>query len=337
MKPIVACLICILALALSSTVNAHENETSALRAMENRLIALFYKQDYQAIETMAQKLRETKSRTSSGLWQLSAFYHGLNFVLTGQPNDRAFWWEANKALKNWIAAFPESPTPHLAYAGMLLNHALSYRGGGLASTVKRENVKPFRQLTEQARDYLEKSKYIANKDPQWYVLMAKVAVFQGWPEKPFSLLLAEAFEKEPLYHPTYFWAVRYYSPRWHGSVAAIETFARKALKQTRSREGHAMYARVYWFASQTEFNETLFRESQVNWEKMKKGIDDILKKYPDNWNMNYLAKFACLARDKAKAAELIDRIEHPLHRRVWDSSSHLNRCRKWAKTDGPRG
>lgn len=337
MKSITSCLICILTLFLSSTVNAHKIEPTTIRTMENRVIELFHKEDYQALETMAQEFRETKSRTPSGLWQLSTFYYGLSFVLTARSNNKPFWWKTDKELKNWIAAFPESPTPHLAYATMLLNHAYSYRGGGLASSVKHENWKPFKRLTEQARDYLEKAKPIASSDPQWYALMARAAVFQGWSENPFASLLTEAFEREPLYYLTYYWAVLYYSPRWYGSVAEIETFARKALKQTRFQEGHAMYARVYWFASQTEFNETLFTESQVNWEKMKKGIDDILKNYPDNWNINNLAKFACLARDKEKAGELINRIEHPLHRDVWDSSSFFHRCMKWANTGSPRG
>ena len=243
-----------------------------------------------------------------------------------------FWFETDKTLKQWIADFPESPTPHLAYATMLLKHGTAYRGNGFAKTVKPENWKPFQKLIEQARRYLEKAKNIASRDPQWYTLMAEVAVYQGWPEKQFAFLLAEAFEKQPLYYDTYFWAVRYYSPRWYGSVAAIETFARNALKRTRAQEGYAMYTRIYWAASQVEFNETLFRESQVNWQKMKRGIDDILNKYPDNWNLNNLAKFACLAKDKEEAATLLGRIEHPLHRLVWDSPSFFYRCRNWAKT-----
>lgn len=41
---------------------------------------------------------------------------------------------------------------------------------------------------------------------------------------------------------------------------------------------------------------------------METGFDDVVRAYPDYWNLNNYAKFACLADDKPKTKELTTRI-----------------------------
>ena len=226
--------------------------------------------------------------------------------------------------------YPNSATAHLAYARMLLSHGWSFRGSGYANTVEPQNWKPFHDYVQQARVYLEKYKGVASSDPKWYELMAIIAYAQGWPEPDFSRLISEGLQREPLFYQTYFAAIDYYAPKWGGSSEAIERFAREALEKTRSAEGFAMYARIYWYASQTQFYDGLFSESLVDWTTMKKGIDDVLKKYPDSWNTNNFAKFACLSKDKAKTADLIARIEGPPLVAVWKTPSFFQQCKVWA-------
>jgi hypothetical protein len=63
---------------------------------------------------------------------------------------------------------------------------------------------------------------------------------------------------------------------------------------------------------------------------MKKGIDDVLKRYPDQWNINNFALFACLAKDKKMAKELLDLIKEPPMLQVWKSESKYLRYKSWA-------
>jgi hypothetical protein len=59
---------------------------------------------------------------------------------------------------------------------------------------------------------------------------------------------------------------------------------------------------------------------------MKKGIDDVLARYPDAWNLNNFARFACLRGDKEKTAELIRRIGPEPMMQVWQARRNYERC-----------
>ena len=146
----------------------------------------------------------------------------------------------------------------------------------------------------------------------------------------FERIIDEGLKKEPLYYQLYFTALEYFAPKWYGSERDIEEFANSAVARTKEQEGLGMYARIYWAASQTQYGEKLFTGSNVVWEKMKRGIDDVLKRYPDQWNINNFALFACLANDRQKAGELFKLIKEPPILDVWKSESNYSRYKLWA-------
>jgi hypothetical protein len=160
--------------------------------------------------------------------------------------------------------------------------------------------------------------------------MLLVAKDQSWSGTEFDSLLTEALQREPYYYQTYFVAIEYLLPKWHGSIGQIERFADNAVERTRQNEALSMYARIYWFASQTQFGKQLFKDSLAAWPKMKAGFDDIIARYPDPWNINNYAWFACLAGDRATTEALVRRVgAAPLHA-VWKPIDLFDRCRRWA-------
>jgi len=328
-------LVAVVAFGLLLSDNAFSDELSERAAIADEVVTLFGGEQFSRLEALGAEYRTSKSRTSSGLWQLTLFYSGVSAAFDAKRKEREFWRKAERSAKKWVADFPNSAAAHLAYATMLINHGWSIRGSGYANTVEPLNWKPFHDYVEQARVHLEKYKNVASSDPYWYELVAVIARVQNWPEAEFSKLMSEGLQREPLFYQTYFAAIDYYTPKWGGSAVAIEKFARDALRRTESTEGFGMYARVYWYASQVQFGERLFSESLVNWPAMKIGIDDVLKKYPDNWNINNFAKFACLSRDKAKTAELIARMEGAPIMEVWRTPSIFKRCKALAANSKP--
>ena len=310
--------------------NAFSNELAERAAIRGGVVTLFGGERFSELEALSARYRASKSRTSSGIWHLTLFYIGVGLAFDAKHEEQELWLKAERSAKKWVADYPDSATAHLAYATMLINHGWSFRGQGYANTVEPQNWKPFHDYLQQARVYLEKHKNVASSDPHWYELMAVIARAQGWPESEFSKVISEGLKREPLFYQIYFAAIDYYAPKWGGNAAAIEKFARKALKKTRAAEGFGMYARIYWYASQTQYDSRLFSQSLVDWPTMKKGIDDVLKKYPDSWNINNFAKFACLSKDKEKTAELIARIGKYPSPAVWRSGSLYQRCRDWA-------
>lgn len=295
----------------------------------NDVVAMIMSEEFTALEALGANYRTTKSRTSSGLWQLTLFYSGVSSAYTDSAYTPGYWMRADFAATKWITHFPRSATARLAYATMLLNHAWSFRGIGPARDVKPENWELFGDRMQKARAYLDQYKYIAASDPHWYELMASVARAQRWPESIFAKMIAEGLDREPLFYQTYFAAMDYYAAKWRDDPAALERFAQMAVERTKSVEGFAMYARIYWYAAQTQFGNRVFVDTQVNWATMKKGINDVLKRFPDVWNIQNFALFACMANDKAKTAELMTRVgERPIME-IWGSPAIFRRCKDW--------
>ena len=71
---------------------------------------------------------------------------------------------------------------------------------------------------------------------------------------------------------------------------------------------------------------------------MKTGINDVLKLYPDQWNINNFAFFACMAQDRPMTKALIDKIQTPI-KAAWQYEDsvypdYFAHCTDWAhRTD----
>lgn len=300
-------------------------------AVQQSVFAAVRNRDFKLLDAMSVDYRTTQSRSASGLWKLTLFNSGLSYLFDTRRREDSFWVASQKVAEEWVRSHPQSPAAHLAYAQMLLNRGWSYRGNGRVNTVKPEDWPSFFEYTQRARQYLEENKQIAHQDPRWYEMMAIIAYRQGWTPADFEQLIDEGLSLYPSFYQIYFAAIDFYSPKWGGNTAFIEKFARDAQKRTSQFEGNGMYARIYWYASQTQYGDDLFSASLVHWGLMKKGIDDVLAKYPDGWNINNFARFACLAGDKAKTAELMRRADFSPLPAAWGGMETYQQCREWSR------
>jgi hypothetical protein len=306
---------------------AYSGELEIRKEIQQDAKNLLLKKEYSMLNKKGSNYLKDQSRTSSGLWKLTIFYSALNTLMNnsiGYSKDATLFktW----ALE-WIAADQDASFPHIYYANILISEAWSIRGGGWASEVKKESWKPFHEKLEEARLYLVEHERFKEVDPQWYETMLTLANAQSWDHLKFYQLLNEALEKYPQFYELYFRGINYLQPRWHGSVDEIEKFVTAMTRKTEKHEGNGMYARIYWYASQTEFGFDLFTKSDVRWNQMKLGIDDVLKKYPDQWNINNFALFACLAKDAAKTKSLLNMIEGEPMKEVWSDNKMFENCK----------
>lgn len=330
MKLSTVMLICSMIIGISIPNLSRCDELIERDSISNDVVTLFQSENFQKLESLADSYRRSRERTSSGLWRLTLFYAGIAESFNTHYRDDEYWTAVENVARKWVEHYPKSATARLSYAQMLLNHGMSYRGGGYANTVAPQDWKPFNEFTQKARAYLEAYKDIASVDPRWYEMMEIVAYRQGWAQADFSKLLDEGLRRHPYFYQIYFAAIDYFAPKWGGSAAAIEKFAKSSFARTQSVEGYGMYARIYWYASETEYGDELFTESEVRWSVMKRGIDDVLAKYPDSWNIENFAKFSCMAGDKEKAAELTDRVKTQPLMQVWGGISNFQQCKTWA-------
>jgi hypothetical protein len=220
---------------------------------------------------------------------------------------------------------------HVAYANLLMNKAWAHRGQGSAREVPAEGWAPFRASVESARVHLESVKSFAAADPAWYEVMLSVAMAQAWSRPRFDALLREAVERGPGVHRTYFAAVAYLLPQWHGSAADIEKLADEAVAQTGGAEGRMLYARIYWYLSDLYFRNDIFVKTQASWPRMKQGFEAMVERYPDEWNLSHYAKFACMAHDFATARELFERLGDRMLPDAWLPYGMLADCQAAAQ------
>ena len=257
--------------------------------------------DFLALDTLATTLRTEKDRSSSGRWNLSNFYSSLYGAMREErkKNSAEDWSRAEDKLNRWVATAPQSSTAPIVLATAQTSHAWTLRGSGYASTVTPKGWEGFAKYMAIARNTLEANKKNSSNDPQWYVVMLRVALAESWKMDQYMALYEEAISKEPLYYETHIQASERFLPMWGGNIPAIQDFAAKAVKRTAAADGQGLYAHVYWSVYQrigsAEFLAEPYRSSIIS--QMKAGFEDVLKRYPDDWNRNVYARFACEVHD----------------------------------------
>ena len=301
-------------------------ELQQREAVKAQVQSLYTEYQFSELNQLGSDYLKTESRTSSGLWHLTLFYAALAEVPNSKVSEPAYWAALKQKAESWIKVDDSLSFAHLFYADILISEAWMYRGADWGRNVREEDSRLFHEAIHSARDYLEQHAELKNTDPRWYEIMITVAKAQGWEQEEFYRLLDEATALHPEFYQIYFNAFNYLRPRWHGSVTEIEKFADYAVSRSRATEGNGMYARFYWYASQVEYGHKLFTDSAANWQRMKMGIDDVLKSYPDQWNINNFAVFSCLANDREMTRKLIGMIEGRPNISVWKSGRMYQYC-----------
>ncbi len=306
------------------------DELSERADLFNKTRVLFSERNFEELSRISDHYRDSGERMSSGLWKLDYFYKGFSAPDRMFNISQDYWSMMENRALSWAKKQPGSPTPHIAYAIILQDQAWRVRGTRYANTVTQEQRIKFHKLIAKARAYLLRHREVGSKDPHWYANMLDIAKVEAWPKKDFEALFSEAIQAGPYYYGSYFSGGGYYHPSWHGTVQELEDFARKAIEYTEDQEGKGIYARIYWSANHGSLWMVAFTKSRVSWSLMKEGIDDVLSRYPDQWNIQNFAHFSCQAMDKEKTKELINRIDDAIIESAWTQVFSYEKCKGWA-------
>ncbi|HSS27689.1 MAG TPA: hypothetical protein VLL50_07015, partial [Usitatibacter sp.] len=144
-------------------------------------------------------------------------------------------------------------------------------------------------------------------------------------------LLAEAEARYPGYEPLYAARMTFLLPAWGGSFEAIDRFVREAARANERREGRAFYAWLYLDLAAARGCDRLFDHSLVSWDDMKPAFEDMVSRYPDRWNLNVFATFACRARDAVTTATLLARLGVDANLGAWSQGVSTESCRRMVR------
>ncbi len=284
------------------------------------------------LDRAAGELRKNNATTSDGQPRLAAIYGGAAGCLSSGCSNRlseALWQNQHQLLLEWRKKSPQSVTAEIALASFFVERGWAIRGKGYANTVKTEAWRDFQESIATARKHLEGATPAAKNDPGWYGAMLRVGLAQGWEPDQFEPIYREGIQKHPLYLPLYFNASSYFAPRWYGSAAALRAFVEESVAATRSRLGETLYARLNW----SVWTPEMFRNGQADWPRMKAGFERVVADYPDPWNVNNFAKFACVAGDAPTVFELAKKIGDKPIEAAWGSPEYYSQCVAYAQRD----
>ena len=276
---------------------AHADEDPESLALCEQVQPLMAADDYPALDAMAKRFR-TGERTSSGESKLGRFYLCMSRQIGTDRQDGRYWDHWTAWAGRWIERAPRSPSAHLMMARVPLNRGWSIRGDDVAGKVGDEDWAPYRQYTAEAGAYLAAHKAAARHDPFWYEMAAVIALRQDADPATLMAIVDEGLQAHPGYDPLYFIGMHAATPLWGGSVEAMEAFARHAMTRAPKAYRPALYARLYWAGTGGYYGAPVYHASRVDWPLMRRGLDDILARYPTAWNLQGAVRYACLAGDR---------------------------------------
>ncbi len=299
-----------------------------------RLKRIFQQKRFEELEAMATWLRKDKTMHSGGgRPYLNRYYEYLGDYWAGYENSKEPW--LMKTLAQWKKEFPESITPLVIEAKAYNIFGWEERGEGYADDVSQGSWKKFETYQEKAWQALEKALLLEVHDPELYNMLIKIGTETSTPEDDIQDYFHRGWELHRTYYPLYTQRARGLLPRWGGEPGQLVSFAEYATNLLGDQNG--AYARIATYALSYHYatNGDDFIAYGFDYERMKRGFDDILENYP---NTQYYDQafciVACLHKDKPTARRIFKRLSKrnlgDLHASLWGTQQKHDQLKEWA-------
>lgn len=294
--------------------------------MNHAVQRAYVQRDFATLTTMAREFRVSKARTTNGGWKLRWFH----YALAGPQGytDHRCPDEAVRFAEDWIKAFPDEPAAYVMNGSALLQRGWCFRGDGLAAEVTPNGRRLFAEGLTAARKVLEDNRDIASTDPHYYATMVIISKADGTDAARLMKLIEEASKREPLYHQTYIEGAGYFMTNWQGQPGDLRRFTDYALARTKD-EGASIYARIFW----NYYDCNCFHRSDLDWGVLRRGMVDLVDRFPDDWTAGGFARIACREADTRAASVLMSRMQGPDTGIAWSTGDSWQGCRLAVESD----
>ena len=319
----------ILTLATCLPVSATELELE--ESLKSQAATLLRAADFAQFDKIATRLRAASARTPAGTWKLSMFYSGVWRAGGSDANDAA-WARLEAGAEQYLAAHPDSPTAVVLEAKVLIEHAAAHRGDAYASQVPASQWAPFYSHVDATLRVLDSHREVGSTDPEWYAIRVWAMNLRDVPRPQILAFTREALERYPQYYPIHYRAARALLPKWGGSKPLMQEYLALALERTRATEGTQIYGRVIFNLARNS-NRPLDELAEVDaqWAPFKASYEEILRAYPDPYNLGALRAMACLTGNKEDYKAVTQRVTPPAPSVAWfDTPQKQLDCDDWA-------
>lgn len=308
------------------------DEPAERSAITNQVMMAFAGNDFAKIETLHAEAKR-QPLTSAGVSKSGLIMEGIATAVHPprmQPPSELFWQTLQQKLSLWQTAFPASSLAAYARSSVHLARALEARGNQPAAGVDAATWDAFDGYVQKAAGVFREPGSPVQQDEVWQTGMLEAARYERLDNEAFKRLVEAATGKYPEYWPLYYAAARRLRPGSGGSVEDLDWVANLAMERSGGRTGLMPYARVYWNIGGIDYGDTFLDSTLVDWQKLKAGFDDLVKRHPDNWNWSNYAWFACQAHDQATLAGLVQQMRGEIARTLWPAYYGVADCRSLA-------
>jgi len=296
------------------------------------IAAMLAQSDFVQLEREAQQVRASKSRLKGGVWKLFAFYDGVDTPSPNSDSSNSDWEAHILAVKQWVAAYPNSATARIALAESYVNRGWAARGSGYSNTVSDSGWNLLREQTELAKSTLLDAARLEEKCPFWYESMQVIARDEGWPKQDMRTLFDEAVAFEPTYYHFYREYANTLLPKWYGEEGEIQAFAEDVSTRLGEPDGSIIYFEIASMLA-CQCDKEMDSLAKMSWPKVKKGYSDLQRLYgTSNLKMNRFAYMSVLSGDKISARETFLMLGDSWSEHVWPSAEHFETAKRWTST-----
>ncbi|WP_028454106.1 DUF4034 domain-containing protein [Chitinilyticum litopenaei] len=331
-KSLMAAGVLLLCSASAGALTANEERT----ALTGRLVLALVNEDFAAAEASYTPYLSPRVRTPDGAPTLVVLANGLEYLAKQtRNNDSAYRRQLEKAGR-WRKAYPNSSAAWIFAAKVEMQQAWELRGSKLAKDVPEENWRRIRTHANNARELLLAAPAKVRNTPWWYtemILANRLAAVDKFGE--LAELLDEGIRRYPDYTPLYQIAAVDLLPKWGGSYAQVDELVMRATRKSSDRQ--MLYAEIY--SGLIYFDNQLFRNSLLRWEKLKPAFETLVQRYPTDWNKSRFAYAACLANDRVTTRALLMGLDARLDVTAWANNSPeaVSYCQNLAASAAPAG
>jgi len=301
-------------------------DTPGKHSLQAHVADLFAHADYDEIDRIADKIRLDKTRLAGGGWQITRVYSGL------EARDGVLEEDHIAQLKAWIAARPQSVTPHVALAEAYIHFAWMARGNGTADKVTDEGWRLFAARITEAKRTLDESANLTPMCPGWFSAMMTVGLAQDWDKPRMAALFDQASKFEPEYLHYYQSYAHYLLPKWDGNQGDDAAFAKRSADALGGQQGDFLYYQIAIIA--LGLSNGKVDTDHFDWARIQRGYQAQGQLYANtNYDTNRIALMAWRYRDVAAARSYFAQINQKWDKQVWKTRERFDKTRDWAMED----
>jgi len=315
-------------LAAVRLVEAVDPVAQEIKIFRAEIRGAFDEKRFAWVEETAAELRgDDPALFPDGSWKFFHFYGALDDRFHTGEDGFLTDLETHQV---WEKEVPDSIARRIALAELMVSYAWQARGSGYAHTVTPEGWKLMKERLDAAGKILKESREKGEVDVCWFSTALTLGIGQQWDKGLFDKLVAEALKAEPTY-----WHIqteRAYSllPRWYGEEGDWQTYALEVADASEGL-GDEAYARIVM--RQSDFYADVVRDGRAKWPHTKKGMETLLKKYPESITLqNFAAMLGAYGRDREFSQFWFEKLGDTYIMDIWTKPERFVHFRGWAET-----